>query len=70
MAAATLGAVCLISCCLLARWPNLKALPETLAPAADVAKGKAATQRVFTIIDRQPKIDASSEASWGCMLPC
>ncbi|KAL4457545.1 hypothetical protein ABPG75_012410 [Micractinium tetrahymenae] len=27
----------------------------------DVAKGKAATQRVFTIIDRQPKIDASSQ---------
>ena len=27
----------------------------------DVAKGKAATQRVFSIIDRQPEIDASSQ---------
>ena len=27
----------------------------------DVAKGKAATQRVFTIIDRVPAIDASSQ---------
>ena len=27
----------------------------------DVAKGKAATQRVFSIIDRLPKIDASSQ---------
>ena len=27
----------------------------------DVAKGKSATQRVFTIVDRQPAIDASSQ---------
>jgi hypothetical protein len=27
----------------------------------DVAKGKAATQRVFAIIDRKPRINASSE---------
>ena len=30
-------------------------------PVPDVAKGKAATQRVFTIIDRQPLIDAASQ---------
>ena len=42
--------------------------PRTHPPAApsaprppDVAKGKAATQRVFTIIDRQPQIDAASQ---------
>jgi len=31
----------------------------------DVAKGKAATQRVFSIIDRVPKIDAASQVG-GC----
>ena len=43
---------------------NLQLLSNHLScagPCADVAKGKAATQRVFTIIDREPLIDTTSQ---------
>ena len=36
----------------------------------DVAKGKAATQRVFSIIDRVPKIDAASMVGLGLQCHC
>ena len=39
-------------------------------PVPDVAKGKAATQRVFTIIDRQPLIDAASQVNWRVCAVC